>query len=209
VWYNAPDPQNTISRSYLTATVVQWDVDCTVPRTHSCDTEVQATLPYSTWSVSTVALRLMHQAILLIICTRVALRRFSLYFDWAEFQSSYSECQEFTKYIVQHQWCAFTLLLLVSSWIRSFTDTNWMTPWRNCAYFLDLHLLCGNTSVSGNRSWNFCSQREYYSATGTRNFLNRLLLHYIIVSIDTYYKMNNSFRCLNLTVFTSLLIVLR
>ena len=85
VRYNALDLQNTVGRSYLTDTVVEYDVDCTVLRTHSCDTEAKSpvTLPYCTWSVSTIALRLKRQAV--IIYTRVVLRYFSLYFDWADF----------------------------------------------------------------------------------------------------------------------------
>ena len=151
-------------------------------RTHSCDTEVQVTLPYSTWSVTTIALRLMLQVA--IIYTRVGLRYFSLYCDWADFQLNYSQCQEFTQYIVQPYWCVFTQLLCVYSWIRLFTDTNWITPCKNCVYFLHMRLFYGCTSVSGNRFWKFCSQRQYFSATSTTEVLNTLIIRYIIVSID-------------------------
>jgi hypothetical protein len=73
---------------YFSDAVVQSDVDCTVLRTDSCGTEAKSavTLPYSTWSLSTVTLGLMLQAV--VIYTRVVLRHFSLYFDRADFQLS-------------------------------------------------------------------------------------------------------------------------
>jgi len=66
---------------YFSDYVVQSDVNCTVLQTHSCDTDAKSpvTLNYNTWSISTTALRLMLQAV--IIHTRVVLRYFSLYLD--------------------------------------------------------------------------------------------------------------------------------
>jgi hypothetical protein len=73
---------------YFSDAVVQCDVDCTVLRARSCDTEAKSpvTLPYSTWSLSTIALRLMRRAV--VIYTRVFLRYFSLYCYGADFQLS-------------------------------------------------------------------------------------------------------------------------
>jgi hypothetical protein len=87
----------------------------------------------------------------------------------------------------------FILLWGLYSWIRSFIDINWSTPWRNCVHLLDLYVLHGCTWVSGKLLWIICTLTTvlfWFMYWMTFKFTDTPLSMHIIVWMDAFLPSN-------------------